>query len=142
MLNKETFQDLPHRILNRSHYDYKEMANIAFCQLCQQLNQPRTHLQWYHDIDAWYDGGNHCHKPNRFKVCILYIIHNVKTVHEFIFYLIIRSPSNNLTLIITPYPLMQLSKFRCRNNFVMDIHIWPYLCFREVVLEGLRSNKW
>lgn len=54
--------------LNRSHYDYKEMANIAFCQLCQMLNQPRTHLQWYHDIDAWYDGGNHCHKPNRFKV--------------------------------------------------------------------------
>ncbi|EFX69883.1 hypothetical protein DAPPUDRAFT_61832, partial [Daphnia pulex] len=47
---------------------YKLMANIAFCQLCQQLNQPRTHVQWYHDIDAWYDGGNHCHKPNRFKV--------------------------------------------------------------------------
>ncbi|XP_057367054.1 LOW QUALITY PROTEIN: alpha-(1,3)-fucosyltransferase C-like [Daphnia carinata] len=54
----------------KSHYDYKEMANIAFCQLCQQLNHPRTHLQWYHDIDAWYDGGNHCHKPNRFKVPI------------------------------------------------------------------------
>ena len=46
------------------------MANVAFCQLCQMLNQPRTHLQWYHDIDAFYDGGNHCHKPNRFKVLI------------------------------------------------------------------------
>lgn len=44
------------------------MANLAFCKLCQLLNQPRTHLQWYHDIDAWYDGGKHCHKPNRFKV--------------------------------------------------------------------------
>lgn len=46
------------------------MANYAFCHLCEILNQPRTHLQWYHDIDAWYDGGNHCHKPNRFKVCL------------------------------------------------------------------------
>ena len=54
----------------RSHYDYKEMANKAFCQLCSLLHEPRTHHQWYRDIDAWYDGGNHCHKPNRFKVPI------------------------------------------------------------------------
>ncbi len=46
------------------------MANVAFCQLCELLHKPRTHLQYYADIDAWYDGGNHCHKPNRFKVPI------------------------------------------------------------------------
>jgi len=54
----------------KSHYDYREMSNLAFCSLCEKLHEPKTHLQWYHDIDAWYDGGHHCHKPNRFKAPI------------------------------------------------------------------------
>ena len=46
------------------------MTNLAFCKLCEKLHEPQTHKQWYHDIDAWYDSGKHCHRPNRFKVPI------------------------------------------------------------------------
>jgi len=54
----------------KSHYNYREMTNLAFCKLCEKLHEPQTHKQWYHDIDAWYDSGKHCHRPNRFKVPI------------------------------------------------------------------------
>ena len=56
--------------VDRSDYNYREMANLAFCSLCERLHEPQTHRQWYHDIDAWFDGGNNCHRPNRFKVPI------------------------------------------------------------------------